>query len=1077
MREPTEAPLILGLDLGATSVGWAVIGSVNGAPGGIVRAGARIFDADLASEIEAGREKPRGQQRREMRLQRRQIWRRGRRAREIFWMLQGWGLLPAGPSREPEQRQGLLTRLDQEILRSPWFNKHAGDPAIAEPQQVMPYLLRRAALDEALEPHFLGRALYHLAQRRGFLSNRKEARPGKDKADDEGKVKEGISELRARMKEAGSRTLGEYFAQQRPASEKRIRQRWTARGMYEEEFEKIWTAQAGFHPTVLTEDRKKALRRAIFFQRKLRFPENLVGHCELEAGKKRAPKYLLLSQRFRLLQTVNNLRLRLAGEPERPLAAEERSQVVEALEEQGDLKFQAIRKLLGLPKACQFNLESEGEKSLMGNRTAAKLYAVLGERWKAMGAAERDALVDYLWSFEKAGKLAQAAAKKWGLDAETSAKLAEVSFEAGYMNISRKAMQKVLPLLERGKSYAEARKELYPEQFGSQKPLDFLPAVKAWNRGIRNPAVLRCLSEVRKVVNAIVRAYGKPTEIRIELARDLRNTKKQREQMSKRNWENREAGIEAARRITDEMPGLRPSGRDKLKVRLAEECHWCCPYTGKSISMSALLGRESQFDIEHILPFSKSLDDSFANLTLCEVEHNRNVKQRRAPSEAYGANPEVYEQILSRVKNFSGPLAGEKLRRFRLSAAELEEELRDFSSHLLNDTRYATRLAAEYLGLLYGGVVDEGGRRRIRATSGRVTAILRGEWQLNSILGDGPTEGGGEKPKYRGDHRHHAIDALVTALTDDGTIQMLSRAAERAPLERRRRFAAIESPWNDFGDSVREAIEKMVVSHRVSKKVRGALHEQTIYSNPIPVKGVGKRKRGQPEMVQEYRVRKPLANMTAQEAKDIADPVVRELVLQKLKEAGGAEPKKVFSNEGNLPGLTSRDGRRIPIRSARVRKAVPVIGLGTGSGIRFVTPESNHHAEIYAELDEKGREVEWEASVVSLLEAHRRKRAGEAVVRTDHGPGREFKFSLAPGEVVECGNANGGTRKLFLVRGCTQMSAGATQIFLSPIEDARLKKEQSAAGSYLRPVPNTLRKWNTRKVRVTPLGDVVEAHD
>lgn len=216
--------------------------------------------------------------------------------------------------------------------------------------------------------------------------------------------------------------------------------------------------------------------------------------------------------------------------------------------------------------------------------------------------------------------------------------------------------------------------------------------------------------------------------------------------------------------------------------------------------------------------------------------------------------------------------------------------------------------------------------------------------------------------------------------------------------------------------------------------------------------------------------------MSAQEVKEIADPAVRALVHKKLEEFGGGDPKKVFSNEVNLP-FFEREGRRIPIRGARVRKAVPIFALGEGEGSRHVTPESNHHAEIFAELDADGREMEWDASVVSLMEAYRRKQARMPIVRTDHGPHREFKFSVSPGEVLECEEDEKSGRCLFLVRGCTQLSAGAVQVFLTPIQDARLKKDQVDADVYRRPVPNTLRRWKARKVRVTPLGDVVEAHD
>ena len=132
-----------------------------------------------------------------------------------------------------------------------------------EPRQVMPYILRATALDEPLEPLFLGRALYHLAQRRGFLTNRKGSAPGaKEKEEEAGKVKSGITDLQKNMETSGARTLGEYFCRLDP-HEQRIRQRWTSRAMYEDEFERIWDTQAGFHPALLTTEREGSSKRHI----------------------------------------------------------------------------------------------------------------------------------------------------------------------------------------------------------------------------------------------------------------------------------------------------------------------------------------------------------------------------------------------------------------------------------------------------------------------------------------------------------------------------------------------------------------------------------------------------------------------------------------------------------------------------------------------------------------------------------------------------------------------------------------------------------------------------------------------
>ena len=404
MAGEINGEFVLGIDLGTNSLGWSIIGLVDGEPASLIRAGVRVFEAGMDDSKGPGREESRNKTRRDARMHRRQLWRHQRRMLKLARMLQRFGLLPAGDLSQPDARQDFFNRVDSEILKSVWFAEKEKSGKYPAPRQVMAYILRAAALDERLEPHFSGRALYHLAQRRGFWSNRK---PTTKKDEGEGKVKEGIAKLRQDMQEKQARTLGEHFSRLSPFDE-RIRSRWTARDMYETEFNAIWDAQAVHHPGLLTPERWKELHRAIFYQRPLWFDPKTIGQCELEPGQRRAPAYQLVAQRFRLLQKVNDLQVELPGELPRFLTNEERAKLTDTLELQGDLSFHkgrkingrpipSVRDLLGLPKKALFNLQRGGEEKIPGNRTTSQLHSVFGERWLEMSAVEHDkAIMDIL---------------------------------------------------------------------------------------------------------------------------------------------------------------------------------------------------------------------------------------------------------------------------------------------------------------------------------------------------------------------------------------------------------------------------------------------------------------------------------------------------------------------------------------------------------------------------------------------------------------------------------------------------------------------------------------------------------
>ena len=365
----TNIDYVLGIDLGSASLGWAVIEQADGGPRGLAQAGVRVFSPGVDGNLDRGQEDSRNLKRREARLHRLQLRRRTARQRDLFLLLQAAGLLPKGADASDDfgvARQKALDDLDKQLWQT-WKQRMLADDRVPAAEHVVPYYLRARGLEERLEPNELGRALYHLGQRRGFKSNRK-AQPKKDEKP--GEVAEGISELKQEMQGANARTLGEYFTRIDPNAVK-IRRRWTERAMFVEEFQQLWEAQRKFHSAVLSDALRRKIDHLLFFQRPLRDNDALVGECELEKGEKRAPWATLEAQRFRLLQRVNDMEVEEAGGQMRPLTAEERSKIVETLEQEGDHTFAALRKLIGLKgNATRFNFERGGEKNCRGNRTA-----------------------------------------------------------------------------------------------------------------------------------------------------------------------------------------------------------------------------------------------------------------------------------------------------------------------------------------------------------------------------------------------------------------------------------------------------------------------------------------------------------------------------------------------------------------------------------------------------------------------------------------------------------------------------------------------------------------------------------
>jgi CRISPR-associated endonuclease Csn1 len=1073
--------------------------------------GVRVFEAGL-NDLGTGKEESRAVKRRTARLSRRQIRRRARRQRRVFGLLAAAGLLPLPPAQDPdsplqspaERRDQLLKALDRELSERRAASASTGLER-RNAFERLPYLLRVDALDRALAPFELGRVLYHLAQRRGFKSNRKRVRRD---GEDLGEVLEAIGAVDAALAAPAGvssarapRTLGEYLLSL-DSDAVRIRARWTGRHQYEAEFKAIWAVQVAHHPTVLTEALERRLRRALFHQRPLRSQKHLVGACEFENGqhwtkdgtryeslrRSRAPMASLLAQRFRLLHRVNDLVVRTPDAPDRDLSVAERRRLADKLQCTDRLTMAKSRAELGLPRGARFTLELGGEKGLLGNEVNAGFLSALGEQWESLTEEQRDELVDDHRGGADAAEKFEAGRGPWEYvkcTPETAHRIAGLQFSDDYCNLSKRALRRLVPLMEQGMRFQAAVKQVYGEHT-SETARESLPPVEQAFEDLRNPVVARSLTELRHVVNDVIGLYGKPDRLRIELARDLRASAKARKKMTERIREREEERGSAARELRQQLesqfPGRTPSGSDLLRFELWKECGAVCPYTGHPISFQQLYS--SDVDIEHIVPFSRSLDDSFANKTLCFSQFNRSFKHNRTPAEAFAADPGGWEAARERMRRNSigfdgqrvdgklGPgVSRAKLQRFLLEGAELDAFLQEFSSTQLNDTRHASVKARQFVARLYGGNLDQGidpaGRRRVDVGNGSVTAFLRKLHGMDRYLG--------ESGKNRADHRHHAVDAVAIAMTGPTTLKALSDASARAIDVGRLFRGNTPTPWPDFHADLQTAIDRIVVSHRVDQRVRGPLHEETLYGpTRHPETGEPCGDGSATEVVRH--LRKPVERLTREELDLIVDPAVRKAVCDALARTEARTPEKAFDPKrvATLPRLPDRvvDGQPRPgpvIRRVRLRRVVSALRFGSGYRERAAANAENHHVELFEVTDRRGK-PKWVARVVSLAEAYARKRAGLPIVSRELANGR-FLFSLAKNDLIQMRRDDGSTSML-RVKGFSPIGDSGIDLECCNPTDARRSKDVPRAERQAERFqsPQRLMEAGCEKRTVTPTG-------
>lgn len=1150
--------ITLGLDIGTNSVGSAWVDSDKK----IIEMGVGIFPAGIEDSDEKGRGEPKGRERRQARQIRRVLARRSARKLALKKFLIESGLLPA----------------DEKTREKLW--------------ETNPWHLRRKALVEALTPHEFGRVLVHLAQRRGAFGvhvrdeeedradeDDNDARTGKGKkqgadASADGKIKQAIANASKWRK---GRTFGEAMADEYDARQsgaegqngpfvirEAIRnrrdsyERCADRAMIHEEFERIWAKQRVLQPagTALAgkladadflarldepapqNERARVFRHAglIFEQRRTYWSVGTLGRCDLEPTDRCCPVADMHAQYFRVVETVNNLRLSVRGQRPRILTDTERQDVIARLRSQKTGSVAAVREALRIDKKTlrkkaepeefyRLNIEADAQREINTDRFHIEVVteAIGEEEWARWDEKRREWVNRELLRLDPDvpgdhEKLRERAAKDWGLGEEKAESLVGAwrkrARGEARLKLSRRAILNLLPYMERQMQdtrgndiwptvtdarqafatdprnhatneqrvrYAhwvseELRRVLLEKCGGDLEAVERLLALRGHSAAERhymikhrgelppppmlsNPVVRKAIHEVRRHVNAYMAKFGcRPDRVVIELARDATQPKKLRDRELQLN-RGRDL---IRRRVLEEfeLHGLSHTQREKavMRVLLCRQQKEHCAYSGAGITVRDAangFGPEGAVEIDHIIPQACGGGDDWSNKVLCYVKANRD-KGRRSPvqwlsSAGFEKVEQIFEHLTHIGKKSMDPsgyfTAGDCLRKWENLHRQADAKALDWRPSQLTDTSYAATEVAKYLqAALYAEQpisfkkpreMNEGDSyaRKIIFTKGRYTHKLRQDWRLFQRLKGGEGEA---LIKDRFDHRHHAIDAVVIACTNEAVLGQLGRGireydearlaarerGEDADAVRKPAPLPVPKPWEDVGEFRHAVMARLfetfdacdeagkangeakgrdglswAVSHRPRKrKIVGALHQATQYG---PVQGcegrftyrvaVSDLKPGYLKLSTKQRVDERCGKCISaadDPAIDRNSYLVRDIALRiRLREAlrqEGLDPDQFTGPE--LKPLVLRKKIRmssgVPIHSVvclkTISNPVRIRRSDDTREDRIYVAGNNHHLEIRETPKQK-----WVGTVTRMYEAAARKSAQLRAIRAN----------------------------------------------------------------------------------------------
>lgn len=775
-------------------------------------------------------------------------------------------------------------------------------------------------------------------------------------------------------------TVGQHLYKQLESnSHAKLKNQVFYRQDYIDEFDRIWDTQSKFHKDLNDALKREVKDITIFYQRRLKSQKHLISLCEFEKQHRAIPKSSPLFQEFRIWQNVNAIVIKNTGTKEILLLDEDlKRQLADELNYKDNFTDAQLLDFLKLKKKDH----EVNFKKTEGSRTNTAFYKAFESILKLEGydklefsklsndeilkiteSAFTDLGIDtqilkfnadlqgndfdkqsyyqlwhLLYSGEDEEKLKEKLCSKFGFKKEHTGYLVNIDLQADYGSLSAKAIKKILPHLKDGLIYNEACKlagynhsSSLTKEENEKRPLKGrLDLIK--KNSLRNPVVEKIINQMINVVNAVINdpAMGRPDEIRVELARELKANNDQRSEMTRAiNIATKE--FEDIRKLLSSEFGIkRVTKNDIVRYRLWKETDGISLYTGKPIETSKLFSKE--YDIEHIIPKSRLFDDSFSNKTLCERQFNIDKSNRAAFSYCgEKLNEFDFAQYEARVKDLFkvGKIKYTKYKKLLMADDEIPE---NFIERQLRETQYIAKKSIEILRDV---------ARDVTSTIGSITDRLREDWELVEVMKElnwnkyhklGLTkeeEGKNGERLYkiidwtkRNDHRHHAMDALTVAFTKPVYIQYLNNLNAKGKDDKKgKEIYGIEStylvrdkhnklrfksPIENFREEAKKHLGAILVSYKAKNKVvtknkniikikgstlekvqltpRGQLHKETVYG------------RIKSYVTKEEKVN---ANFTVDYINKVAKKQYRDALLTRI-EAYGNDPKKAFTGKNTL---------------------------------------------------------------------------------------------------------------------------------------------------------------------------------
>ncbi|MBL0703244.1 MAG: type II CRISPR RNA-guided endonuclease Cas9 [Sulfurospirillum sp.] len=806
---------ILGLDMGISSIGWAIVkhDKENHENSKILKSGVRIFT--IAENPKTGESL--ALPRRLARGARRTLKRKRQRIKAIK----------------------NLFILHLELTKEELFSQVN---IYGEKKRIDIWQLRSEALKRKLSNREFARVLTHIAKRRGYKSNSKAQESG-DK--EKKKVLSAIGKNKKLLEKY--LTIGEAIY--KTTKDTKIRRNKKddhkhsiSRDMLLDEIVTIFKKQKEFDETFANNKFRDEYIKIFAKQKDFASVDKMVSTCSLEGKKqKRAPKRSYSAEEFVTLTKLINTKIIDKDGNERVFNKEELKKIIDLCKQSEKPTYIRIKNLMELDKDSYFkgvDFYRIDKKTGEVSKTATQFISAFKGFHELKKVVEKTLSNIHWQNIAQDKHLLNEIAKIFSYhknDIKIEEELKKVKFNTldenekkmlideliekiqfeHFLHVSIKAIDKILPFMHEGKRYDEAVKTLGYKSLSGKKERLLRGLNKKEMNELTNPVVKRAIAQTRKVVNALIRKYGQFDKVHIELTREIKKSHKDRSKLEKdmQKYQDIKEGI--VNKFIEDY-GKAPRGNELLKFRLLQEQDYRCIYSGKELEPERLL-EYGYVEIDHILPFSRSLEDAMLNKVICLKTENQNKKDR-TPYEYFMDQNRDWEWFDGFVKSFKNIKKAKISRLLKKNFDENSEK--EFKTRNINDTAYMARFIKNFIE--ENLELTSKSKKKVVTINGMLTSMLRHNWAVGK--------------KSRDNHLHHAVDAIVVAFATQSEVQKLSSMsakinefAQKSKEEKTKKLK-FKPPMENFRDEVQESIDNIFVSFAPRRGVTGEAHEQTIYS-------------------------------------------------------------------------------------------------------------------------------------------------------------------------------------------------------------------------------------------------------